>query len=201
MPASIPNKHGGIFASLVLIRLRPSFSRKTIVPRSSSPTKMQRVLACINANCAGDYSVRLLRHGHAPRASEPPSKTVRGESMAGPSHSETDCNGWSRDVQILGIPSHRLTFIEHHRQEDHGKWQGNWPVAQIAKRCERRQKGLDGPPVAGRYRFRLLHRTFLAINAGVFSFGGHSPKSPTRRLLLRQKHSNFVPSLLICQRD
>ena len=23
---------------------------------------MQRVLACINANCAGDYSVRLLRH-------------------------------------------------------------------------------------------------------------------------------------------
>jgi len=49
-------------------------------------------------------------------------------------------------VQILGIPSHRLTFIKHHRQEDHGKWQGNWPVAQIAKRCERRQKGLDGPP-------------------------------------------------------
>ena len=27
------------------------------------PDQMQRVLACINANCAGDYSVRLLRHG------------------------------------------------------------------------------------------------------------------------------------------
>ena len=27
------------------------------------PDQMQRVLACINAHCAGDYSVRLLRHG------------------------------------------------------------------------------------------------------------------------------------------
>src|SRR6478672_11712002 len=58
-------------------------------PPVIQPDQMQRVLACINANCAGDYSVRLLRHGHAPRASEPPSKTVRGESTAGPSHSAT----------------------------------------------------------------------------------------------------------------
>ena len=27
------------------------------------PDQMQRVLACINAHCAGDYTVRLLRHG------------------------------------------------------------------------------------------------------------------------------------------
>src|SRR6476661_2097658 len=58
-------------------------------PPVIQPDQMQRVLACINADCAGDYSVRLLRHGHAPRASEPPSKTVRGESTAGPSHSAT----------------------------------------------------------------------------------------------------------------
>jgi hypothetical protein len=58
----MPIKQGGTFASLVLIRLRPSFSRKTIVPWSFRPIK-QRVLAGINANGAGDYSVYLLGHG------------------------------------------------------------------------------------------------------------------------------------------
>jgi hypothetical protein len=43
-------------------------------------------------------------------------------------------HGEAGHVQILGISTHRLAFIKDHRQEGHGKWQGNWPVAQIAKR-------------------------------------------------------------------
>jgi hypothetical protein len=37
--------------------------------------------------------------------------------------------GKASHVQFLGMPSHRLTFIKDYRQEDHGEWQGKWPVA------------------------------------------------------------------------
>jgi hypothetical protein len=52
---TIPIKHGGIFASLT------SCGQASHAKRSSPghpARQMQRVLACINANCAGDYKQR-----------------------------------------------------------------------------------------------------------------------------------------------
>src|SRR5262249_4188928 len=44
MPASIPIRHGGIFASRDTILVRATFSRSTISPRASRPTRCSMFL-------------------------------------------------------------------------------------------------------------------------------------------------------------
>src|SRR6266567_6751506 len=63
MPASMPIRQGGTFASRAAIRPRASFSRKTTAPLASRANQMQCVLACIDADRTGQSSFRLLGHG------------------------------------------------------------------------------------------------------------------------------------------
>src|SRR6266568_6569465 len=63
MPASMPIRQGGTFASRAAIRPRAGFSRKTTAPLASRANQMQCVLACIDADRTGQSSFRLLGHG------------------------------------------------------------------------------------------------------------------------------------------
>src|SRR5262249_4009198 len=88
-PASIPIRHGGTFASRDTIFVRATFSRSTIAPRASRPTRCSVFLpgsipivtiAVLNLRSMVWFLLLIATHDKHAR--------WLGGSTAGPSHSE-----------------------------------------------------------------------------------------------------------------
>src|SRR6266699_3220798 len=101
MPASMPIRQGGTFASRAAIRPRASFSRKTTAPLASRANQMQYVLACIDADRTGQSSFRLLGHGDVLLVLlSPPAKPLG--AGARPVHPIPGRGGQHRQCPVIG---------------------------------------------------------------------------------------------------